>query len=104
MRTLALDPNPISPLYLAYISPVSPLQVGLSMRTLALDPNPISPLYLAYISPVSPLQVGLSMRTLALDPDSIELLFPPPEMAIPRKHPTKGYPSRFLKICKRYEG
>jgi len=41
------------------------------------------------------------MRTLALEPASIELLFPPPEMAIPRKHPQKGYPSRFLKICQR---
>ena len=43
------------------------------------------------------------MRTLALEPSSIELLFPPEALSIPRKHPQKGFPTKFLEICERYE-
>ena len=43
------------------------------------------------------------MRTLSLDPETIELHFPPRGLEVPRRHPSKGYPSKFLKIVRRYE-
>ena len=43
------------------------------------------------------------MRTLSLEPDSIELFFPMEGLSIPRRHPHKGYPTKFLQIARRYD-
>ena len=58
-RRLQIERSRVSPLYLAYISPIFPLYFP--------HDSHISPLYLAYISPISRLQLRLQIeRTGAL--------------------------------------